>query len=168
METTHSVPTYNESGGLRSRFLAEFVLEAEPPYEAGHTPRGRRRIVYLKKGRFHGPRLNGIVVPGGGDCALVRPDGVLEADVRLLLRCDDDAYIYMTYRGLWHAEADVFQRLLRREAGIGEDQYYFRTAIFFETGHPKYEWLNRILAVGIGTPVPESAASVRYRTYEVE
>jgi len=29
-------------------------------------------------------------------------------------------------------------------------RYYFRIASFFETAAPKYDWLNRLLAVGIG------------------
>lgn len=156
---------------IQSRFLAEFYFQSGPPNELGETPRGRRRVVYLTEGHFSGPRLNGTVVPGGGDCALVRADGVFEADVRLLLQCDDGAQILMTYRGLMHATPEALNRLLRREPGVGPDDYYFRTAIFFETADPRYEWLNRILAVGVGQPVPsdgqKDAMAIRYRAYEV-
>ena len=34
---------------------------------------------------------------------------------------------------------------------------YLRNAIFFETGAAGYDWLNRIIAVGIGRRTPEAA-----------
>ena len=35
-------------------------------------------------------------------------------------------------------------------SGSNPSAYYFRTAVRFETGHPKYAFLNRLLAVSTG------------------
>ena len=51
-----------------------------------------------------------------------------------------------------------------RYAGIGvvkEGTFVLRTVPQFETGDPRYAWLNAVQAVGIGTPGRGSA------TYEV-
>ncbi|HVV95050.1 MAG TPA: DUF3237 domain-containing protein [Hyphomicrobiales bacterium] len=137
---------------LRSEFLMTLEVEASPPNEIGITPKGRRRIVYATGGRFDGPRLGGTVVPGGGDMALIRPDGVFEVNVRLLLRCDDGAMVNLTYLGLWHGGPGVLDRVLAREPGVSPGDHALRTAATFETAAPDYLWLNRVLAVGRGVP----------------
>jgi len=43
-------------------------------------------------------------------------------------------------------------------------ELYWRTTPIFETGAAKYEWLNKIIAVGVGKTVPGKAA---YSIYQV-
>ena len=74
----------------------------------------------------------------------MRSDGATTLDVRLVLETDDKALIGMTYRGLRHGPAAVMERLNRGES-VDPADYYFRTAITFETGAAKYDWLNRII-----------------------
>ena len=52
-----------------------------------------------------------------------------------------------------HGPADV---LARMNGGQPTDpsEYYFRTAIRFETGAPELAWMNRIIAVGVGQRPP--------------
>lgn len=150
---------------LKSEFLVELDIEASPPNEIGVTPHGRRRVVYATGGRFKGPRLSGAIVAGGGDMALIRSDGVFEADVRLLLRCDDGAMIHITYRGLWHGKPGVLDRVLRREPGIDPRDHALRTAVFFETADERYLWLNTVLGVGIGVPRP--AGGTTYQVHRI-
>jgi hypothetical protein len=47
---------------------------------------------------------------------------------------------------------------------VGAHEYYLRNAMFFETGAEKYDWLNRIIGVGIGRRTPQAAI---YEVYEV-
>ena len=150
---------------LRSEYLVQFDIQASPPNEIGITPKGRRRVVYVTGGRFHGPRLNGAIIAGGGDTALIRPDGVFEADVRLLLRTDDDAMIHVTYQGLWHAKPGVLERVLRREDGVDPNDHALRTAVFFETADDRYLWLNTVLGVGMGVPRPGGA--IAYQIHRI-
>ena len=65
------------------------------PRDIGTTPRGTRRYYPAIGGSFGDPRLRGEVLPDGGDRLLIRPDGVLEQDVRITLKTDDDAFIYV-------------------------------------------------------------------------
>jgi hypothetical protein len=44
---------------------------------------------------------------------------------------------------------------LARGERVDPATYYFRTTPRFETGHPKYAFLNRILAVSSGDRHPE-------------
>lgn len=144
--------------------LLHLDIDAAPPRELGQTSRGRRRIVAVTGGSFSGPRLSGLILPDGGDLALVRPDGVFEPDARLLLETKDGALVQVSYRGLWHAPSPVLDRLLRREGPVDPAEYYFRTAVFFETGAPALLWLNRVLAIGVGIPKP---GGIEYDLHEV-
>jgi len=93
--------------------------------------------------------LNGKVLPGSGDWTVLRADGVLELDLRLTLESDEGALIHMTSFGLRHGTPEVIAALARGES-IDPASYYFRTTPRFETSHPKYAFLNRLLAVATG------------------
>lgn len=140
---------------LRSEFLMQLSVELETAQTIGDTPLGSRRIVYVKGGSFSGPRVNGVVLPGGGDWVLVRRDGVSQLDVRLTLRSEDGALIYMTYRGISDIAPEVRQRILKGE-DVRPSEYYFRTSPMFETASEKHLWLNRLIAVGVGRRTPTS------------
>jgi hypothetical protein len=55
----------------------------------------------------------------------------------------------MTYRGLRHGLQDVMTMIEHGEI-VDPASYYFRIAPMFETASSKYDWINRILAVGTG------------------
>lgn len=150
--------------GLQSEFLFEIELTVDAPRDVGETPRGARRIVAVTGGRFEGPQLRGTVEPApGGDWLLTRADGVTELDVRVTLRTDDGAAIYMTYRGVRDAAPEIAARLAAGEV-VDPSSYYFRTAPVFETASEKYTWLNRILAIGVGDRRPTGPM---YRVYRI-
>jgi hypothetical protein len=56
--------------------------------------------------------------------------------------------------GLRHGPPEVIAALGRGEA-VDPATYYFRTTPRFETAHPKYAFLNRLLAVSTGDRRPE-------------
>jgi hypothetical protein len=117
--------------------------------KVGAGPHGTRVIAPITGGQFEGPRLRGKVLPGGGDWTLLREDGVLELDLRITLETDDGALIHMTSFGYRHGPPEVIAALGRGER-VDPASYYFRTTPRFETGNPKYAFLNRILAVSTG------------------
>jgi len=123
---------------MTSRPLMTVNIAAAPPQKLGTGPYGIRSIVPVTGGDFEGPRLRGKVLPGGGDWLLLRPDGVLELDLRITLETDDQALIYMTFQGLRHGS-------------------YFRTLPRFETSTEVYAFLNRIVSVGVGEARPDGA-----------
>jgi hypothetical protein len=149
---------------LRSRPLFTISMTLPPTLELGATPAGNRRVFTVSGGTFAGDRLRGeVLAQGSSDLLLVRTDGSSQQDVRLLLRTDDGAVILMTYRGVRHASAEVNARIARGEA-VTPSEYYLRTAPFFETSAPPYEWLNKIVSVAIGERTTDG---VTYDVFEI-
>jgi hypothetical protein len=132
-----------------------FVLrEAVPPLiVVGQTPNAYRRIGVIQGGSFEGERLSGEVVTGN-DWQSVRTDSCIKLDVRLVLKTTDGALIVMTYQCLRSGPPEVMQRLDKGE-NVDPASYYFRMNPLFETSSPKYDWMNRIVTVGIGHRLPD-------------
>jgi len=134
---------------VRTRPLFVMRLDVKPLQIVGSTPATYRRIGVVPGGSFEGERLSGVVLDGGSDWQSVRADGATALDVRLVLQTTDGALIGMTYRGIRHGPADVMQRMERGEA-VDPASYYFRINPQFETASASYDWLNRVIALGIG------------------
>lgn len=146
---------------LRKLFRAEISLA--PAQELGATPLGRRRIIGITGGRFSGERLSGRVLPGGADWQVIRGDGVADLDARYTLETADGALVYVRNRGYRHGPRDILERLAAGES-VDPSLYYMRTTPLFETGDPRYEWLNRIVCVASGA---RRAAAVELEVYEI-
>jgi hypothetical protein len=117
---------------MNARPLMRLRLTVAATEDIGLTPRGHLTIFSITGGSFEGERLRGIVL-GGADWVTAAADGTFELDLRLTLKTDDGALIHMTF------------------AGVRDDtNHYFRTLPRFETAAPKYSFLNRLLAVGVG------------------
>jgi hypothetical protein len=117
---------------MNTRPLMRLSLTLAATEEIGLTPHGQLTIFPVTGGSFEGERLRGIVL-GGADWVTAAVDGTFELDLRLTLETDDGALIHTTFTGV------------RDDANR-----YFRTLPRFETAAPKYAFLNRLLAVGIG------------------
>src|SRR5438477_5021612 len=139
---------------MDTRLLMTLQVAVVGPQKIGAGPHGTRVTAPIAEGRFEGPRLRGKVLPGGGDWTLLRADGVLELDLRVTLETDDGALIHMTSFGLRHGPTEVIAALARGET-VDPSAYYFRTLPRFETSHPKYEFLNRLLCVASGDRRPK-------------
>jgi hypothetical protein len=149
---------------LSSRHLFTLSITLHPTIELGATPAGGRRVFPVAGGAFRGERLAGEVLPlGGADYLLARSDGSFQQDVRLLLRATDGDLIVMTYRGVRTCSAKVADRLAAGEM-VGADEYYLRTAPFFETASQTHAWLNGIVSVGMGA---RRAGGVTYELFEI-
>jgi len=150
---------------LKTEFLCDVVAYADwgEVIDLGVTPHGNRQVIYIKGGAFEGPKIKGVVLPGGGDWFVRRADRVVELDVRAVLRTDDGQIIYCSLRGINEMPSDVALRLIGGEA-IDSSEYYFRVTPVLETGSEKYGWLNRVVTVGTGKLIP---AGVTYKVYTV-
>jgi hypothetical protein len=100
-------PRVKAIGEITTRYLFDMVVDLNPRLDIGTGPLGRRTLFGSAGGTFHGPRLRGEVLPGGGDWALFRPDGAMTLDVRLTLRTHDGALVHMTYSGRWIVPPDL-------------------------------------------------------------
>jgi hypothetical protein len=133
---------------VRTRHLFTMKLEVSAVVPVGQTPNGLRRVGIVSGGSIVGDRVNGKVITGN-DWQVLRPDGSLTLDVRLVLETDQGLSMTMAYRGLRHGPADVIQRLERGEA-VDPTSYYFRIAPQFETSGAELGWLNGVQAIGLG------------------
>jgi hypothetical protein len=132
---------------LKSEFLMDMILETAPAVQLGP-----RTVVAVTGGTFEGPKLRGKVVSPGADWPLVVNPSLRILDVRTLLVTDDDAKIYMTYRGVIYTPPP------------GQGARYWRTVPIFETDAKKYEWLTQAVFVGVSFPVPQR---VPYRIFQI-
>ena len=141
---------------LKSEFLFTVTIGVATLHDIGETPFGTRHIDILGAGTFEGPRLKG-TVHGGMDQKIFRADGAMNPNVRLVLQTDDGAMIYMYYTGIRYGAPEVMQRIADGEE-VDPSEYYLRNTPYFETASAKYDWLNRIVAVGVGRRMPDHAA----------
>ena len=150
---------------LETEFLCDVVVDVDwvGMIDIGATPHGDRQIVYIKGGTFDGPKVKGVVLPGGGDWFVRRPDGVVELDVRVTLRTDDGHLIYCYFRGINDMPPEVARRVLMGEV-IDSSDYYYRITPILETASQKYGWLNRIVTVAIGRI---TSTGVHYKVYTI-
>ncbi|MGJ8536546.1 MAG: DUF3237 domain-containing protein [Parasphingopyxis sp.] len=122
----------------------------------GQSPFGEQRVGYISGGTFEGPKLSGIVLPGGGNWSragrLSSGEAVGTFDARAVLQTHDGAHIYMTYSGRSVVPDDVRAEFGNPEKADQVDpaRYYLRIAPVFETASADYDWLNGILAIGKG------------------
>ena len=148
---------------LKSQFLFTITATVTQLHDVGSVPAGGRHIDLIGAGKFEGPRVRGELLPGGMDMKTLRADGAMVSNVRLVLRTDDRALIFMHYTGIRHGSPDVMARIAAGE-GVDPSEYYLRNSPYFETSAPKYDWLNRIVAVGVGRRMRDHAA---YDVFEI-
>jgi hypothetical protein len=150
---------------INSEFMFDFNADLDwaGMLNIGTTPRGARSVIYCKGGMIEGPKIKGVVLPGGGDWPIMRPDGGIDLDVRAAARMDDGNMVYTYYRGISTIRMDTLQAILEGQA-VDHSEYYFRTTPVFETASEKYGWLNRIVAVGVGQFL---STGVAYKVYAI-
>lgn len=142
-------------------FVEEFTLSAmlKPPLPIGPGPVGTRMYYDVKSGSVRGDRLRGTVL-GGGEWALIGPDGFLRIDVRLQVETHDKAHLYIQYSGLLELN-DAVQSALEDGSGTDYGEQYFYTNPRIETGDERYAWVNSTFFVGEGHILPD--LGVEYR-----
>jgi hypothetical protein len=113
-------------------------------------PKGPRMIVDVPSVELRGERIHATLATNdAADWATVSDDGKLAAlDVRMTLKTDDGAYIYVEYCGRMDMEAGLIS-----------------VAPTFQTGAAEYQWLNGIQAVSAGSVDLETGLLV-YTIYE--
>jgi hypothetical protein len=142
-------------------FIHEFTFNAalRPPLAIGPGPLGTRMYYDVMGGEVIGERLRGTLL-GGGEWALIGPDGFLRVDVRIQIETHDGAHLFAEYRGLLELNEAV-QGVIASGAGTDYGDQYFFTNPRFETGDPRYAWLNTTFFVGEGRLLP--GMGVEYR-----
>lgn len=141
----------------------DLVVELSRPHEMGVCPAGVRRIIPIVGGTANGPLLQGRVLNVGADWQTVLVGGIADLDARYAIETDDGAVIEVVSQGIRHAPSEVAARIAAGEA-VPPSEYYMRTAIRLESGHPDYNWVNRALFLATGGKV---GPTVRLSVYRV-
>lgn len=134
----------------------------------GDGPWGGHRVGYISGGSFAGPRLRGTVLPGGGNWSrsgrLGSDASVGTFDARAVWQTDDGALILVSYTGRSVIPDDVRAEFAdpARANLVDPARYYLRITPEFETADPRYDWLNGIVAVGIGQRTETGARHALY------
>ena len=135
-------------------FLAHVEASLAPAHALLDAPFGGRLIVDVTAARVEGPRLRASLVgTAAADWVTVSADGRTGAlDVRATLKTDDGALIFSEYRGRVRFGADGLHQVF--------------TSPRYETGDPRYSWLNGLQCVGKGVSNARERW-LRYRLYAV-
>ncbi|KXJ85428.1 hypothetical protein Micbo1qcDRAFT_106863, partial [Microdochium bolleyi] len=112
-------------------FLYSLNATIAPAINLGASPLSNRTIYPITGGSFEGPMIKGTVMNLGADWGINDRDGVFHPDTRYHLQTDDGAPIYIRTEGPTQPSGITYLR------------------IYFETGHPKYYWLNNLVTVGL-------------------
>ncbi len=148
---------------MKLEYLMTYRADLKPPVEVGAGPFGTRMIFDVVGGKAEGPRLRGRLLASGADWLLVNANGTGYLDVRGTLETDDGALVYIHYHGV----LEMNEKVMAVSAQGEETDYgdtYFMTQPRFETGDPRYQWLNSIVAVAEGRVLPNA---VEYRVYQL-
>lgn len=147
---------------LRAEFLMDLMFTGDGK---GGGEVGPRRIANLTEGTFQGPKLKGKLVIPAGEWGVMRPDKAYMIDVRMQLLTDDDALIYLEYRGI-RSNPGMRHGTEQQPMPAGREVQRITTPVF-ETASPKYEWLNRMVCVAVGYPVPTGVRGLGYHIYHI-
>lgn len=133
--------------------LYEAIVDVATPVPLGVGPLGVRRIVNITGGTFHGPRLQGRVLPGGADRQLVRRDGVRLLEALYEMETDDGAVLTVLNR------VKVIER-------PGQARQAFSHVEITAPEGP-HAWLNDAVLVGRAYPVLPDRQAVRICVFQL-
>lgn len=143
--------------------LMSMHANLKAPVDIGKGPYGQRTIFDVTTGTFEGEKLNGTILPSGGDWILIDDQSVGHLDVRITLKTNDGALLYVQYHGI----LEMTDAVMTAMAGGKPTEFgdiYFMTQPRIETGDERYKWLNNIIAVAEGRVI---SSGVEYKIYEV-
>jgi hypothetical protein len=136
-----------------------FRVMLKPPLPIGPGPIGTRVYYEIASGEVEGERVRGKVL-GGGEWALLCPDGYLRVDVRSQIQTHDGAFVYAQILGLLELN-EAAQNAIANGVGTEYGDHTFYMNPRFETGDPRYAWLNTTFFVAEGHLV--AGSGVEYR-----
>lgn len=137
---------------LELKPLATMTAQLGEQIDLGDGPKGHRVVIDVPAVKFEAEGFSAeLATNDAADWATLSEDGTLAAlDVRVTLKTDDGALIYVEYGG-------------RMDMTTG----FLATAPTFQTSAERYLWLNRVQAVAAGEINPDTGELV-YTMYEAK
>lgn len=135
---------------IKLKPLGEMDVQLGERMDVGDGPKGHRVVIDVLSVKLTGDKINAeLAANDGADWLTVSDNGTLGAlDVRLTLKTNDGALIYVEYCGRMDIASGVIA-----------------VAPTFQTGAPQYSWINRIQAVAAGA-VDFETRKLTYTLYE--
>jgi hypothetical protein len=132
-----------QTARLETEYIMTLCGQMDPPQHIDET----LSIFNVTGGWAKGPKINATVIQPAADWIQSMPDGSRRLDVRLTLKTDDGALIYVSYNGVMINTQASRDKQMRGEVVTSDDRYCI-TALTFRTSHPKYAWLAATQAIG--------------------
>lgn len=130
-------------------------IKVGPPIELGMIDGHRDRFIPILGGTVSGPRLDGIVLPAGGDWQTVREDGRTELLARYFLKTADGTVIGLENPGMRVADPHVIVRIARGDQ-VSPELYYSGGAPRFRVADGPHDWLRKRVFFARGVRRPDS------------
>ena len=146
-------------------YVMSYIAMLDQPQVIRPVAEGLRLNINVTGGTVEGPKIKGKFIPVGADWLTVRTDGIGVLDVRATIQTDDDALIYLYYKGLTDLGPDGYKNTFEGAPSPPEG-IDIRTNPWFQTAHPNYQWLTRGFFVEIGKVFLDKG-EVCYDIYQV-
>ncbi|MFC3615340.1 DUF3237 domain-containing protein [Lutimaribacter marinistellae] len=135
--------------------VCQLNVDLDPILEMGAGRAGKRRIIPIIGGQVTGERLSGHLLNLGADWQTIFHNGLAELDTRYAMETNDGAIIEITNYGYRHGPTEILDAVARGD-DVDPSSYYMRTHARLETGDARYDWVNRMLFVGVGARMKQS------------
>jgi Protein of unknown function (DUF3237). len=152
-----------KEGNLEEVFSIE--VKVDKPIVVGQDEVvGRRQLIPILSGEVKGDKFKGVVLPGGVDSQIIRPDGKCELSARYGIKLEDGATIYIENNGI-RTVPDEYIEAVKKGEFVDPNVYYFRTVPTFEVYDEKYRWMMKHLFICSATRLVDK---VLLKFYKVE
>jgi hypothetical protein len=152
----------------QTHWLYTAIVDVGEREDWGHTPQGQRFVVPILGGTFSGPfaqgvagglasdvpsPIQGIVLPGGADRQLLRPDGIKQLDALYEIKTDAGEVITV------HNHVTIDESVT--------PERYARSHIVLTAPSGRLAWLNNRVFVGSLRPLMPARKAVEIGVYLV-
>ena len=122
---------------------------------------GRRQLIELVSGKLTG-KVNGILLPGGVDSQIIRPDGLTELEARYGIELDNGDSLYIENKGIRRVDP-AFSIEASQGKIIDPSHVYFAAVPHFEVYSEALRWLTESVFICYATRLPELVLLRFYR-----
>lgn len=138
---------------LEKRFT--IIVKVAAPILVGQDEKvGRRQLIPITEGELTGEGLHGVVLPGGVDSQIIRPNGLCEVSARYGVRLDNGNSFYIQNDGIRTVPPEYAPVVL--QGGFVDSQlYYFCTKPVFEVYDESLRWLCEKIFICSATRLPD-------------
>jgi hypothetical protein len=152
------------TGSLELEFAMTYVVRTTNSLDpTTNSPWGVRQYWQVSEASLDGPDIKAQLAATGIDWMGVGDDGFWRPDLRAQFLTDDGAVVLMHYTGLVQQAARSTDSVATDAPGW--DDRYWRMSVRFETGAPRYAWLNTSLFVARGRLL--DTGCIEYEVYRV-